>query len=131
MTKFNPENKKVLSCEEVLDPAMKIIGEKDAKQYKKAYVDYIQKDMNSWSEEERVKYNPKNNTAEEIANSNLAYWAGYYGPVVRSRVEKLFLCEHPIFGKIDVNGSPTNEEAFKCGTDSKTLSEIRSEESSK
>ena len=53
--------------------------------------------------------------AEKICKSNLGYYAGYYDNETRARVEKLFLCEHPIFGSIKENGAPTPEEAFNAG----------------
>ena len=36
--------------------------------------------------------------AEKQERENLAYYAGYYGAETRERVERLFKCEHPIFG---------------------------------
>jgi hypothetical protein len=46
---------------------------------------------------------------------DLGYWAGYYGTAVRERVEDLFDCEHPIFGKHAVHGSPSTDEALDAG----------------
>lgn len=53
--------------------------------------------------------------AERIERSNLGYFAGYYGEETRERVERLFDCEHPIFGKFAKYGSPTFEEALNRG----------------
>ena len=53
--------------------------------------------------------------AERTERGNLGYVAGYYGNEVRARVERLFRCEHPIFGAIAVNGPPTPEQAFAAG----------------
>lgn len=53
--------------------------------------------------------------AERIERSNLGYFAGYYGEDTRERVERLFNCEHPIFGKFAVYGSPTFKEALERG----------------
>lgn len=110
MTQFNPENKQVLTYGECLEPAMKITDAEDAKQYKEAYIKFIDKFLIDDKNESKK-------TAEEIANANLGYWAGYYGDDVRRRVEKLFNCSHPIFGSIEENGAPTAEEAFKMGFD--------------
>lgn len=115
MTKFNPENKSELTYAEALEPAMGITKEADAHQYKEAY---IQWHMKSVSRER----------AEEIVNANLGYYAGYYSDEVRRRVEKLFICSHPIFGSLKDNGRPTSEEALKCGEQHKTLDEIRNKE---
>lgn len=70
--------------------------------------------------EELVKHSILNfgNTREEAeANerASLGYYAGYYDSQTRERVEKLFRCEHPIFGSVVKNGSPTPEEAFAKG----------------
>lgn len=53
--------------------------------------------------------------AEEIERSNLGYFAGYYNNETRGRVERLFRCEHPIFGAIAEKGAPTAEAAFEMG----------------
>jgi hypothetical protein len=114
MTKFNPENKETLTYGECLHPAMKITDVEDAKQYLDAYVEYTQKHLDK---------DPKNDnkTALDIVKANLGYFAGYYDNETRGRVEKLFCCSHPIFGK----EVPTNEEAFECGKQGKSLSELR------
>ncbi len=71
--------------------------------------------------EELVKHNQSvqpdlpREKAEEIERSNLGYYAGYYGSETRERVERLFRCEHPVFGAIAKNGQPTSEEAFEAG----------------
>ena len=115
MTKFNPENKETLTYGECLDPAMKITDENDAKQYLDAYVSYIQKHLDKEPRND-------NKTALEIAKMNIGYYAGYYDNETSKRVNKLFCCSHPIFG----NSTPTAEEAFECGKQGKTLSELRS-----
>ena len=53
--------------------------------------------------------------AEEIERSNLGYYAGYYDSETRERVERLFRCEHPVFGAIAKEGEPTCEQAFWAG----------------
>ena len=52
-----------------------------------------------------------------LARSNIGYFAGYYDNEARERVEKLFNCEHPIFGSIEKNGPPTPEQAFQLGVE--------------
>ena len=108
MTPFNPKNKATLTMGEVLDPAMEITDAEDAKQYKAAYIAWIQKDLDKGLGE-------KNATAEQIANSNLGYYAGYFSNETRERVERLFNCAHPVFGSIAKKGAPTPEEAFEMG----------------
>lgn len=107
MTKFNPEGKRSLTYGECLEPAMKINDRADAKQYLQAYIAYIQ----GWLDEE-----PRSDgmPAEQMAKSNLGYYAGYYDTETRLRVEELFECSHPIFGKAST-GIPMPEEAFGMG----------------
>jgi len=53
--------------------------------------------------------------AESVERENLGYWAGYYDPETRKRVESLFKCEHPIFGSIEKHGTPSPATAFYAG----------------
>lgn len=108
MTTFNPENKEILTAGESLGRAMNITDPEDAQQYLKAYVAFMQKYLDK-------EPDPKGKTAEQIAKSNLGYYAGYYDNETRKRVEKLFCCSHPVFGSIESNGIPTAEEAFIKG----------------
>ncbi len=117
MEKFNPENKGVLTYGECLEPAMEITGSREAKQYLADYIKYQESNMPSVSDGQ---------TAEEICKSNLGYWAGYYHDRIRKRVERLFACQHPIFGSFKKNGRATGKEAFECGRTGQTLDEIRS-----
>lgn len=128
MTKFNPTNKpeNKLTYGDTLGPAMKITDPEDAKQYLKAYIEYI---VRNFPKDEKIKileFAHSNNgninvnrmieaKAEAIAKSNLGYWAGYGDNKLRERVENLFNCSHPIFGSIAENGIPTAKEAFEMG----------------
>lgn len=114
MTKFNPENKETLTYGECLEPAMKITDENDAKQYLKDYTSYIQKHL-----DKDPRYD--NKTALDIAKINIGYYAGYYDNETSKRVNKLFSCSHPIFGNL----TPTAKDAFECGKQGKTLSDLR------
>lgn len=53
--------------------------------------------------------------AEEIERVNLGYYAGYYDSATRERVERLFQCAHPVFGKIERFGPPSVQEAVSAG----------------
>lgn len=108
MTKFNPENKSVLTYGECLEPAMNITDEADAKQYFEAYLAFQQKNM----QEADGKH-----TAEEICKINLGYFAGYYDNETQKRVDILFNTQHPIFG----SAIPTPAEAFECGKTGKNI----------
>ncbi len=102
LTKFNPENKSILTYGEALKPAMEITDQEDADQYLADYVKYQQSFMSARKD---------GMTAEQMCKTNLGYFAGYYDREVMSRVNRLFKCSHPVFGTT----SPTNEEAFEAG----------------
>lgn len=53
--------------------------------------------------------------AEELERGNLGYYAGYYSSETRERVERLYACSHPVFGKVAERGEPTLEEALEAG----------------
>ena len=58
---------------------------------------------------------PTREKCENIQRSNLGYYAGYFSNEVRERVERLYKCEHPLFGAIAKKGPPTPEQAFAMG----------------
>jgi hypothetical protein len=91
MTIFNPDNKETLTLGEALGPAMEITEQEDADQYKKAYIEYMKKHLES-------NPNPMGFVAEYIVDMNLGYYAGYYSSETQQRVQKLFNVTHPIFG---------------------------------
>ena len=53
--------------------------------------------------------------AAKFLRSNLAYYAAYFDDQTREYVERLYQCEHPVFGAIAVYGPPSTEEAFELG----------------
>jgi len=89
---------------QLLGPAMKITEQADADVY---FERLVQHGM-------RLDPELSRETAEENLRSSLGYWAGYYGHETRLRVERLFRCEHPIFGDAK-KGAPTPQEAFDHG----------------
>jgi len=91
MTKFNPEGKEVLTYGDCLSLTMKITDQADADQYFKKYVAHIQGHLNKEPSKDDM-------TAEQIARTNLGYFAGYYDNETRIRIERLFSCSHSIFG---------------------------------
>lgn len=95
--------KKTLTIGDKYQPAMDIRDQDKADAYFEKLV------MHSMS------FGKTREEAEEIERSNLGYFAGYYDDETRRRVEKLFRCEHPIFGAIVKNGRPTPKEAFEAG----------------
>ena len=85
-------------------PAMEITDEAEASAYFELCVEHA------------MRLRPyKRSEAESIERENLGYYAGYYSNEVRQRVERLFNCSHPIFGKISKVGAPTFEEALQAG----------------
>lgn len=106
-TQFNPEGKVALSHGDCLRPAMGITDGEDATQYLRAYVAFI---------ERALVHAPRTDgmTAEQIAKVNLGYFAGYYDRETRERVERLFDCSHPIFGRAR-DGTPSPEQALAAG----------------
>ena len=83
-------------------PAMEIKNVKEARQYFERLVEHC------------MSFGKTREEAESIEKQNLGYFAGYYDSDTRLRVEQLFNCAHPIFGKAE-NGIPTPEEAFEMG----------------
>lgn len=108
MTPFNPEGKAELTHGDTLEPAMAITEADDALQYFASYAAYIRLHMDSDTDE-------SGRSAEDLARINLGYYAGYYGAETKQRVERLFQCSHPVFGKIQDRGQPSAEEAFAAG----------------
>jgi hypothetical protein len=90
---------------ETLGPAMEITEQSEADAYLEALVDRAISLFGQSREE-----------ATRIQKQNIGYYAGYYSDAVRERVERLFKCSHPVFGKISEH-KPTPEEAFKKGVE--------------
>lgn len=86
-------------------PAMEITGQAEADAYFERCVAHMMHCRRGVTREE----------AERVERVNLGYFAGYYDNETRRRVERLFRCEHPYFGRIDVNGPPSPETAFNLG----------------
>lgn len=114
MIKFNPGNREELTTEDALSEIHKITSKTNADQFIKDYQAYILGELIK----DRV-VPPDGKTLEELAltmaKENIGYWGGYYGPEVRDKLERLFECEHPIFGSIKEKGSPSPQEAFEIG----------------
>jgi hypothetical protein len=108
MTQFNPQNKEVLTHGEALNPIFAIRDKEDAMQYKKAYVEYMERILQKEPRKDGM-------TAEEVVNSNIGYRAGYGSTLDRERIEELFECKHPVFGSVKENGQPTTRQAFEAG----------------
>lgn len=95
-TKFDPTNPWA--------PAMAITDRADADAYFKLAVGHICREFRFDRE-----------AAERHVRRSLGYFAGYYDHDTRDRVERLFDCEHPVFGSIAKNGPPTAEQAMRAG----------------
>lgn len=90
-------------------PAMAITDQAEADAYFEACVQHTLS-FNDYRLVDRTR-----EEAEKIEREWLGYYAGYYSNETRERVERLFRCEHPMFGSIAKNGPPTQEQAFKLG----------------
>jgi len=88
---------------DVYGPAMMITDRAEAGRY---FGDLVRRAMSSGHSAKK---------ARQIVRDNLGYYAGYYGNETRERVERLFNCEHPIFGPIAKNGPPDPTKAFWAG----------------
>lgn len=84
-------------------PAMTIETQEDANAYLERLVEHA------------MLFGRNRHDAEKIERANLGYWAGYYNPEARERVERLFNTQHPVFGKIAERGAPTPEQALSAG----------------
>jgi hypothetical protein len=97
MTRFNPENKKSLLLNEILDSLSKVETKKEADLYFADYVAFIQKDTDI-KQEAAVRY----------AKEDIGYYSGYFDKKVFERINELFNTKHPVFGK----KYPTLDEAL-------------------
>lgn len=95
---------KNMTIGEKYGPAMEIQTKEKAKKYFELCVVHTLDVNKKLSREEAIN----------IEKSNLGYYAGYYDSETRIRVEKLFGCQHPIFGPIS-QGEPTPKEAVDAG----------------
>ena len=97
--------KKGITFGDKYNPAMKITDQAAADAYFEQCVKHT------------MSFNHSRAEAESIERENLGYFTGYYDDTTRERIERLFHCAHPIFGKIAENGPPTPEEAFRKGVE--------------
>jgi hypothetical protein len=89
---------------ELYDPAMTIQTQEEASKYFNYLVDYYLE-----------QFGGERHEAERIIKINLGYYAGYYDNETRARVEKLYTCEHPYFGRIAERGAPDASAALLMG----------------
>jgi hypothetical protein len=66
--------------------------------------------------EHGMQFNDNREEVEAAERQSLGYYSGYYDNETMIRVQKLFRCIHPVFGKIEKKEDlPTQEEAVKMG----------------
>ena len=99
------ERAKRMKVDVLFEKAMTVTTAEEAGPLLEQLIEAAMKDITSMKYEE----------AKTLIKENLGYMAGYYSHETRERVERLFDCEHPVFGKIAEKGPPTMEEAFKAG----------------
>ncbi len=93
----------------VYAPAMKIDSEAAADSFVKSLVD-------AWETRGETKGKTRDEL-EQIARSNVTYFARYYDDETVLRIEHVFKTGHPIFGKLVEKGHPSPEAAFQAGVD--------------
>lgn len=104
---------------DLYDPAMDVQTKEEAAAYFKKLQDY-----NSGKGVPEA-------ASENFLKVNLAYWAAYGGDERRERIERLYDCEHPYYGKISEYGRPTLEEIAELSINRgkvsgpQTLAELR------
>lgn len=98
-----PEN---ISIRDKYEPAMEIETQEEADAYFRLCVQHTMQLPPATIDREE---------AECIERNNIGYYAGYFSHETRERVERLFKCEHPVFGAIAKKGPPTPEEALRKG----------------
>ncbi|MEK6832588.1 MAG: hypothetical protein AABY32_00955 [Nanoarchaeota archaeon] len=95
-----PEN---ITIGDKYGPAMKITDQDEANIYFEKCVRH------------QMWFNKSRDEAVSIEKQNLGYFSGYYDSETMERVQKLFNCSHPVFGKVTAGNPPTPEEAFNAG----------------
>lgn len=86
------------------NPAMKITDQAEANEY---FERLVQNAM--------TRQGIDREAAERQERGNLGYYAGYHSAETRERVERLFGCQHPVFGSIRTNGTFTPKMAEIAG----------------
>ena len=110
--RFDPE--KVYTVGELYGPAMKITDEEEARNYMTELIVYV---LEKWKQEGRFTYAEDGHIDEagRMVAGNLGYYAGYYGMETNVRVQRLFGCEHPIFGSAENMAKLTPEQILDMG----------------
>lgn len=99
---------KVITYMDKYGPAMEITDQAEADAYFEKCVRHS------------MSFDLSRDVAENTERSNLGYWAGYYSHETRKRVERLFRCTHPIFGKAEAD-PPDPDHLLELG---KTIGRI-------
>lgn len=79
MTKFNAENKAVLTYGDCLHPAMCIFDQEDAQQYFDEYVRHVNSGIRNYA------------LSVDICKSNLKTFAAYVSDEAMERIDRLFI----------------------------------------
>lgn len=89
---------------DLLGPAMEITEQTEADIYFEKLIEFGLRKNGALSRGE----------VEKNYRSSLGYYAGYYNHETRVQVERLFKCNHPVFGEAK-EGPPASQEAFNKG----------------
>ena len=93
--------KKKITIGEKYSPAMEIKTKDEAMAYFEKCVRHT------------MRFGIPREQAEAQERINIGHFAGHYDNETRKRVERLFFCEHPIFGSVEKDITP--DEAFLEG----------------
>jgi len=91
-----------ITIKEKYGPPMKITNREEALEYFEECIEHS------------MSFGKTREEAVEIELANLGYYAGYYNDETRIRVEELFGCMHPFFGKAK-NGTLSVNKVLKVG----------------
>lgn len=92
-----------MNIKEAYEPAMLIKTQEQADKYFAFLVNTAMEERPELTRE----------AAEKMQRHNLGYYAGYYDHATRVRVEHLYKCEHPFFGKASSNPEGDVETAAR------------------
>ena len=84
--------KDFITCKDKYSSAFQITKQEDADEYFSSCVEHTMRLNTELTEKEAI----------ELEKDNIAYFACYTNNIdIRKRIEKLFNCEHPLFGSVD------------------------------
>ncbi len=93
-----------MTIKESYEPCSKIMTKAEADEY---FERLVERGM-------RISGKSREET-EQIQRHNIGYYSGYFDPVTMARMQELFCCAHPVFGRVTTEGIPSPEQAVEAG----------------